>query len=330
MNIRIGIIGFGKIGKIRFQNLLDIEGVLVQGVLDISEDISLPDGVIAYKTLEEMLLEVDAVIVSTFNDKLAEFCIKSLQAGKHVFCEKPPARSTKELLNVKNTLESCNDLVLKYGFNHRYHFSVMEAKNSILNEDWGKLIFCRGIYGKAGSIDYKDNWRNYKKISGGGILIDQGIHMLDLMRFLSDTDLILKHATVANLHWDIECEDNVFALFKNSQDAIFSLHSSATQWKHKFLLELIFENGYLILDGILSQTMSYAPEKLIKARKNKDANLAMGSLPEQVMIFDKDESWKRELIDFIDCIKHKKEVKNGSIDDAMNVLSLIEKIYNKK
>ena len=115
---------------------------------------------------------------------LAEYTVKALNRDIHVFCEKPPARSTKELIEVKKHIENKPDIVLKYGFNHRYHYSVIEAKKLIDSGELGKMLWLRGVYGKAGGIDYHKNWRNYRKFSGGGILIDQGIHMLDLMLFL--------------------------------------------------------------------------------------------------------------------------------------------------
>lgn len=108
----------------------------------------------------------------------------------------------------------------------------------------GKLLWLRGVYGKAGSIDYDKNWRNYREYSGGGILIDQGIHMLDLMRYFSNQDFVHINSFVTTSYWNIEAEDNAFAIMQSNEKITAMLHSSATQWKHKFLLEMCFEGIY--------------------------------------------------------------------------------------
>lgn len=329
MSIRIGIAGFGKIGKIRHDILAKRKDCQIVGIFEKNIDHQSNSSYNYFKSIDELLNNVDAVVISTFNDSLAEFTKKAINKNIHVFCEKPPARTVDELKGVQNALNKKKQIVLKYGFNHRYHHSVIEAKSKIDKGTYGKLLFSRGIYGKAGSIDYRDNWRNYKKISGGGILLDQGIHMLDLMLYLSGSEMKLLKSQMSNLHWDIECEDNVFAMFTNEQNSIFTLHSSATHWSHKFLLELFYENGYIILDGILSQTMSYAPEKLITAKKSENTNIAMGKLNEKTLIFDNDISWESELNEFLECIKNKKTPINGNIKDAMQVLNLVEEIYKR-
>jgi predicted dehydrogenase len=218
--------------------------------------------------------------------------------------------------------------ILKYGFNHRYHYSVIAAKKIIQEGKMGNLLWMRGIYGKAGSIDFKSNWRNYKNISGGGILIDQGIHMVDLFRYLSGQDFIVKASIVKNLFWDIEAEDNVFALLI-SNNIIASLHSTATQWKHKFSLEMTFENGYLNLDGILSATRSYSPERLVVGYKNtENIELAMGKPIESISTYEIDNSWHLEIKEFLNAIINNDKISNGTIEDAIKNLDLIEKIYD--
>ena len=142
--------------------------------------------------------------------------------------------------------------ILKYGFNHRYHYSVIEAKKIIESGKMGKLLWMRGVYGKAGSIDYNKNWRNYKKYSGGGILIDQGIHMLDLMRYLSGEKFSKINSYITTSYWNIKVEDNAFILMESNNKIIASMHSSATNGDINFL-ELCFEEGYINLDGILSR-----------------------------------------------------------------------------
>jgi predicted dehydrogenase len=246
-----------------------------------------------------------------------------------VFCEKPPAHTTKELEKVMQAEKKSNK-ILKYGFNHRLHYSVIEAKKLIESNSMGKLLWLRGVYGKAGSIDYDKNWRNYKKYSGGGILLDQGIHMLDLMCYLTNSSFEVLNAKLTNSFWNIEVEDNAFITMENSDGVIATMHSSATQWKHKFLLEMEFEDGYINLDGILSNSRSYAPETLVTARREfEDVTYAMGKPKEQIVWFENDDSWKLELDEFLDAIENDTTVKNGTSDDGYRALALVEEIYLK-
>jgi len=284
---------------------------------------------IFYDSFDQLLnCGIDIIFICAFNTVLAEYTVKALNRGIHVFCEKPPAMKLKDLDPVLKALKSSNKK-LKYGFNHRYHYSVLEAKKIIDSEKMGKLLWMRGVYGKAGSIDYDKNWRNYKKYSGGGILIDQGIHMLDLMRYFSKENFNQIHSHISTSFWNIEVEDNAFIIMQSENQVIASMHSSATQWKHKFLLEMCFEEGYINLDGILSGTRSYAPEKLIVGRREfEDITFAMGKPKENVTWFENDDSWSLEIDEFISAVKGNGEILHGTFDDAFQTLNLVENVYN--
>lgn len=326
--IKIGIAGFGKIGKIRADEIAKNHNAQLIAVYDINKPILL-DGKIKFCDSYEKLLaeDIDAVFVCAFNNVLADYTTLALKAGKHVFCEKPPARTSKELKTVIKT-EKESGLVLKYGFNHRYHYSVIEAKKLVESGSMGKLLWLRGVYGKAGSIDYHKNWRNYKKYSGGGILIDQGIHMLDLIRYFSNQNFTKINSFVTTSYWNIKAEDNAFVIMQSDKNITAMFHSSATQWKHKFLLEMCFEEGYINLDGILSNTRSYAPEKLVVGRREfEDITFAMGKPRETITWFENDDSWKLEIDEFINAILGKSTVQNGTSKDAYETLKLVERIY---
>ena len=326
--IKIGIAGFGKIGKLRFEELKKNKGSKVISVYDVKKPKNLKNEIKFSKSFEELLeQDIDAVFICTYNNVLADYTLLALKAGKHVFCEKPPARTTEELNLVINEERNSN-LILKYGFNHRYHYSVQEAKKLIDSGSFGKLLWLRGVYGKAGSIDYDKNWRNYSKYSGGGILIDQGIHMLDLMRYFSKQNFTHINSFVTTSFWNIKSEDNAFAIMQTDEKVTAMLHSSATQWKHKFLLEMCFEEGYINLDGILSGTRSYAPEKLVVGRREfEDITFAMGKPKENITWFENDDSWKFEVDEFIDAINKKGKIKHGTVKDAYETLRLVERIY---
>lgn len=325
--IRVGIAGFGKIGQLRADILSERDDVEIVGVYDVVKPEKKHIGIF-YDSYDNLInSDLDAVFICAYNTVLAEYTEKALNKGLHVFCEKPPAMKIEELGIVFEALKSSKK-VLKYGFNHRYHYSVMEAKKIIDSGKMGKLLWMRGVYGKAGSIDYNSNWRNYKKYSGGGILIDQGIHMLDLMRYFSGEKFNKINSYITTSYWDIKVEDNAFVLMQSDNKIIASLHSSATQWRHKFLLELCFEEGYLNLDGILSGTRSYAPEKLVIGRREfEDITFAMGKPKESILSFENDHSWNLEVDEFMNAINGKGEIKEGTLQDAYDTLSLVQRVY---
>lgn len=327
--IRIGIAGFGKIGQLRADILSKRDDVEVVGVYDVKKPVKISS--CPFFDSYDKLIEsgIDVVFICAYNTVLAEYTAKALNFGIHVFCEKPPAMKLEDLDKVFEALKNSGK-VLKYGFNHRYHYSVIEAKKIIDSGKMGKLLWLRGAYGKAGSIDYNKNWRNYKKYSGGGILIDQGIHMLDLIRYFSAEKFTKVNSYITTAYWNIHVEDNAFILMQSENNVIASMHSSATQWRHKFLLEMCFEEGYLNLDGILSGTRSYAPESLIIGRREfEDVTFAMGKPKETIVSFENDHSWELEIQEFIDAVNGKGEIKQGTLQDAYETLSLVEEVYNQ-
>jgi predicted dehydrogenase len=330
--LKIGIAGFGKMGQIRADEVIQNSDTLLVSVFEQYGEVPSDKykDLVHCDTYEEFLnQDLDAVFICAFNNVAAEYTIRALEKGLHVFCEKPPAHTIAELEEVLKVEEKTKK-VLKYGFNHRVHYSIIEAKKLIDSGEMGKLLWLRGVYGKAGSIDYNENWRNYKKYSGGGILLDQGIHMLDLMCYFTNDSFDVLNAKLTNSFWDIEVEDNAFITMQNSDNVVATMHSSATQWKHKFLLEMEFEDGYINLDGILSNSRSYAPEMLVTAKREfEDITYAMGKPKEQTVWFENDDSWKLELKEFIDAILNNKKVQNGTSKDAYRALALVEDIYTK-
>lgn len=327
--IKIGIAGYGKIGKIR-ENVIQLSNhAELISIYDVAY-FDHPDKKIKKCHSYQELLDsgVDAIIVSAYAKVSSEYVIRALNAGKHVFCEKPPATSAEEILQVIQAEKACNR-ILKYGFNHRYHYSVMEAKKLINTGTLGKLLWMRGIYGKAGSIDFQKNWRNYRQYSGGGILLDQGIHMLDLFRYFTNDEFRCLSSCLTRSYWDIEFEDNAFLTLISSQNIIATLHSSANQWKHKFLLEMTFEKGHINLDGIMSTTRSYSPETLVVGeREFENISFAMGKPKETITYFESDRSWDIELEEFTKAIRGESSIINGTSYDAFEIMKLIDQAYS--
>ena len=324
---KVGIIGYGKMGHIREQTILSTGKGKVVAVFDIAPvNTEIP----VTKTADDIIKspEIDVVFVCTPNKFTPEFVVSALNNGKHVFCEKPPGRNVSDIKRIIKAERINKGKKLKFGFNHRYHDAVMEAESIIKSNRYGKILWMRGVYGKSGGVDFKNQWRNDPELAGGGILLDQGIHMIDLFRlFCGEFEEVNSFITTS--YWDIELEDNAFVLLRNKRKQVAMFHSSSTQWKHRFTLEIFLEAGYVIINGILSSTRSYGHgERLITAMKQfEDKSYAIGSPSESVTYFDKDRSWKREIEEFFNCIEKDKEIIVGSSYDALKAMELIDIIY---
>ena len=257
-SFNVGIIGYGKVGRIRRECVKKHPRLELIGVCDIDAEKSRDSGVPAYTDYKKLLdASPDVIFICTYNRYIPEIAIEAISRGIHVFSEKPPGRTLEDVKTIFAAAMENPKVKVKFGFNHRYHEAVIEAKAIVNSGRLGKVMWMRGIYGKAGGEEYRHNWRNNKDLSGGGILIDQGIHMLDLFRYFSGEYNEVK-SFIGRSFWAVDVEDNVFAILRNSHPGQTAMiHSSATQWRHKFLLEIYMEKGYLEIDGILSSTHTY-------------------------------------------------------------------------
>ncbi|HJN24622.1 MAG TPA: Gfo/Idh/MocA family oxidoreductase, partial [Rhodospirillales bacterium] len=189
----------------------------------------------------------------------------------------------------------------------------------------GRVINMRGVYGKSKFISYgqPSSWRIERAVAGGGILLDQGIHMVDLMRlFGGEFDDI--HSFVSNDFWNYDVEDNAYALMRSQDGVVAMLHSTATQWRHRFNLDIAFEKGGLILSGILSGSKSYGAETLTIIRSVADD---MGDPDEQIRNYEQDSSWAGEIDDFAVAIINNRTVTDGNSSDALRTMKLVYQIY---
>jgi predicted dehydrogenase len=325
--LRVGIAGYGVVGQRRRQ-FIDLNPHLVTvAVSDISfeREGMAADGVKYYPSYEGLFNEkIDVLFVSLPNYLAAEVTISGLERGLHVFCEKPPGRTMQDIRDVINAEKKQPHLKLKYGFNHRYHESVKEAKKVIESGQYGEIINLRGIYGKSSIIPFDKGWRAERQYAGGGILLDQGIHMLDMICYFAG-DFNEVKSFVANNYWHHDVEDNAYAIMRNREGCVAMLHSTATQWQHKFRLEIALRDALLELSGILSGTKSYGDERM-KIIPKKDGS-SVGSFLEITNSYLDDSSWQCEIDEFADIIINDKKVLNGNSTDALKVMDLVYKIY---
>ncbi|WP_417490900.1 Gfo/Idh/MocA family protein [Maricaulis sp.] len=328
MVLKIGVVGFGKMGRIRKATLDARSDARVVALADPYADMSDQPGMIRHTDWEKLLEEdIDAVVISCTNELIPTVAVAALAKGLHVFCEKPPGRNPQDVYRIREAAQQHPELMVKFGFNHRYHESVEQARRLVSSQSLGKILWMRGVYGKAGGPEFDKNWRNVPSRSGGGILLDQGIHMIDLFHDFCGTFSEVK-SFVTSQYWNIPVEDNAFALLRNDQGQVGVIHSSATQWRHTFRLEIFLEKGFLTLEGILSSTMSYGKETLIVARNTMDENGYPLPNPEEVIsFFADDRSWEKEMTEFVTCALAGEPVRIGTVQQAVDAMETVFAIY---
>ncbi|MEI9476369.1 MAG: Gfo/Idh/MocA family oxidoreductase [Deltaproteobacteria bacterium] len=279
--LRVGIVGCGLVGNKRarvikedpFSRLCCATDLVVSKAESLVKQFG--DGkATAYQDWQEMLdrEEVDAVIVSTPNKYLREITLQAAQKKIHVLCEKPLGQNSRESKEMVEAAKR-NNVILKTGFNHRYHPAIFKAHELLEEGTIGEIYYAKCIYGHGGRLGYEKGWRASRDICGGGELLDQGVHVVDLFRwFLGDFEEAF--GALSTYYWDVEVEDNAFALFKTAKGQTASMHTSWTQWKNRFTFEIYGEAGYLILEGLGgsygTETLHIGKRKLVNGYKLLD------------------------------------------------------------
>jgi predicted dehydrogenase len=262
--------------------------------------------------------DVDIVIASVTNNVLSEVTLAAVQAGKHVLVEKPAARGTRELDAVIEAARQTG-VQVRVGFNHRYHPAMRKARELYESGVLGEMMFVRGRYGHGGRLGYEQEWRANPALSGGGELIDQGIHLIDLARwFLGDFSEVIGFAHT--YFWQMPVEDNAFMLLKTPQQQVAFLHVSCTEWKNLFSFEIYGRDAKLYIEGLGG---SYGVERLAYYKMLPQ----MG--PPETTIWEYprgDDSWQVEFAEFLEDIRLGR-TPSASLADARAVLTIVERIY---
>lgn len=262
--------------------------------------------------------DVDIVIIATLHATLAEIGLAAIQAGKHVLIEKPAGRRAIELEPLMTAAKQ-NSVLVRVGFNHRYHRAFRKARELVNQNDLGNLMFLRARYGHGGRIGYDKEWRAKPELSGGGELIDQGVHLIDLARlFLGEFSEV--HGSAHTYYWDMPVDDNGFLLLKTSQKQIAFLHASCTEWKNLFSFEICGQKGKIDINGLGG---SYGIERITFYKMSP----AMG--PPETFVWEypmADDSWEVEFAEFLDDIQQNRQPSAG-LQDAHAALCIVEQIY---
>lgn len=325
--LRVGIAGYGVVGR-RRRGFIDAHPDLTTTAVSdekFGRDGGTAEGARRYADYRDLIARepLDVVFVCLPNELAADAVVRALEKGLHVFCEKPPGRDLADVARVRAAEKRRPRLKLKYGFNHRYHDSVRDALKLVRSGRLGRILNLNGVYGKSHIIPFDKGWRAERKRAGGGILLDQGIHMVDLMRLFAG-EFSEVRSVVSNGYWKHDVEDNAYALMKAKSGAVALLHSSATLWRHRFFLDITLEKGALTLSGILSGSKSYGAETLTVAYAAKgDA----GDPRETTTRYSQDNSWRDEIWEFADCVVKDRKVPSGGSLEALKTMELIYRIY---
>ncbi len=323
--LSVAVVGAGGIGRIRARSIADSKQGRVSWVADVdagrAKELAGPSSAIATVDWREAVSrpDVDAVVVSTPTKFHAEIAIEALQAGKHVLCEKPLARTTDE---ARRIVEAARDAkrVLKTGFNYRQMAHVRRAKELLGAGAIGKACFLRCRYGHGGRPGYEQHWCTNADLSGGGVLQEQGIHMVDLVRvFLDEPSRVM--AETRRYFWAFpEVEDNCFCLFETPAGQIAQLHVSWTQWINIFEIEIFGRDGYLRLEG---RDGHYGPQRLTWGKRQS----SHGRPVEEVFAFDESENpWAREWREFLRLIRDGRDQFEAA-QEGLRTQQLVEAAY---
>lgn len=316
--MKIGIIGCGNIGRKRALSL-DKDDIIVaccDSNKEVGENFAKEFHCKFYSKYIDLLANsnCDTIIVSVVNKYVKNIVSYSLKMGRNVLVEKPFGINYKESLKM---IQEEKNKIIKVGFNHRFHPAIMKAKSLI--DSIGDLLIIRAHYGHGGRPGMENEWRASKDLCGGGELLDQGVHLIDLSRWFAG-DIKKVFGRVETKFWNIEVEDNAFMLLKSKNGVSIQLQVSWTNWKNSFYFELIGTNGYLKITGL---GRHYGIETLEFGKRKEE-----GGAPE-IEIFkfeDEDISWKNEWINFKSSIYNKKLL-IGNSEDGAKANQIIDAIY---
>lgn len=326
--MKIAIIGCGLIGQKRAQSLKKFPQCELVAVIDgaIERAEALAKQSPNCKAFSDWnsaakACDIDMVIIATPHHVLAELTHAAVVAGKHVLVEKPAARNAKELEPAITASKKTGTLV-RVGFNHRYHRALQKAKSLIQENALGELMFIRARYGHGGRIGYDKEWRAIPELSGGGELIDQGVHLIDLSRwFLGDFSDVQGFAHT--YYWNMPVDDNGFLILKNDKQQVAFLHASCTEWKNLFSFEIYGRDGKIDINGLGG---SYGVERLAYYKMLPQMGPPETTIWEYPMA---DNSWDVEFEEFLQDIKLNRQP-NPNLEDAHATLMIVQQIYSQQ
>jgi predicted dehydrogenase len=325
VTVGVAIVGCGLIGKKRLLALPASHRlvVAVDAVRERAEAlVKMAPGAVAETDYASAVCrpEVGLVIVATTNEWLAPVTLAAVQAGKPVLVEKPAARRPEELVPVIAAARA-HGICVRVGFNHRFHPAFQRARTLFNEGVLGPMMFLRARYGHGGRIGYDKEWRAEPERAGGGELLDQGVHLIDLSRwFLGDFSRV--SGSVHTYFWQMPVEDNGFLHLETPGGQVAWLHATCTEWKNTFSFELYGRNAKLQVDGLGG---SYGTERLTYYKMLPE----MG--PPDTTIWEypgEDRSWRHEFEALLAALDGRR-ADIGTLEDAKAALEVVHRVYEQ-
>lgn len=322
------IAGCGLVGAKRARALVQ-SGVPIIAVVDANPSRaralaeSLPDPVPAVASSPQAAFAQDGVglaVVATTHDALAPLALEALAAGCHVLVEKPGATRPADLERVRS-LSRASGLLVRVGLNHRFHPAMRRAHKIVRSGDHGSIMNIRARYGHGGRVGYENEWRADRDRSGGGELLDQGMHLIDLVRFFAG-EVSLAFSELRSDFWKTSVEDNAFLAMESHDGAFAWLHASWTEWKNLFSFEIAMERAKVEIAGLGG---SYGTERLSLHEMLPEMGPPMTTMWEWPR---GDNSWALEIEDFLGTLDGGPGL-GATVDDGIAALRLVEAAYTQ-
>jgi predicted dehydrogenase len=322
MNVAIvgcGLIGQKRAGALEGSRLVACADIIAARAESLAQKHSGCEAATDWRKIVERR-DVQIVVIATTHDLLPEIALAAISAGKHLLVEKPAARRAEELIPVIEATKRAG-VQVRVGFNHRYHRAFRSAREIVTRGELGYLMFLRARYGHGGRVGYDREWRADPARSGGGEMIDQGVHLIDLARlFLGDFTEVTGFAHT--YFWEMPVDDNGFLLLQTARKQVAFLHASCTEWKNTFSFELYGKTGKIHIDGLGG---SYGVERLAFYKMLPE----MGPPPTTVWEYPMgDDSWSAEFAEFLEDIRLSRSPAAG-LADAQAALAIVAEVYRQ-
>ncbi|MEK7125799.1 MAG: Gfo/Idh/MocA family oxidoreductase [Patescibacteria group bacterium] len=323
---RICLVGAGRMGakwaKIIAQNKRTNLVLLIDPDPAAAAKLAQAYHVVTARTLRAGFLAahaIDAVIIAVPHKYLFANAKIALQSRVHTLVEKPGARTLREMQFLVR-LAARQKTQFMLGCNYRFFDAMQKVKKLVIKGQIGKINFMRIRHGHPGRPHYNKEWRMDKNLAGGGVLMDQGAHVIDLVNWFLPHARLVAGALGATF-WRAKVEDNAAVTMQTAAGQMAIIHVSVTQWKPLFSLEIYGSKGYCLVNGLGSKyggdgTFTFG--KLNSKQRVSERKVRCAT--------DPDHSFRNELAAFIHSLSSGWPVSpNGQ--DAINVLRAIKKIY---